>query len=140
MYINCYLSLIRPVDGILGFTRETVVALTTNTESHEWRRQESLSSGCSPEHPRSSTTDDVENFFSVMKDMVGKHFTLRHVQNNWRKASLEFSKRLDSHLPYYYYTSSHDRFYEGVQPSFDIPAPSKQNPRKQRVRRCEQLS
>ena len=32
-----------------------------------------------PEHPRSSTTDDVECFFSVLRDMVGKDFTLKQV-------------------------------------------------------------
>ena len=30
------------------------------------------------ENPRASTTDDVECFFSIMRDLAGKHFTLRH--------------------------------------------------------------
>ena len=38
-----------------------------------------MSQGFRPEHPRSSTTDDVECFFSVLRDMVGKDFTLKQV-------------------------------------------------------------
>ena len=48
-------------------TRETIIALTTNIESREWRRRE----GIEPEHPRVSTTDDVECLFSIMRDLVG---------------------------------------------------------------------
>jgi len=29
------------------------------------------------EHPHASTTDDVECFFSVLRDTVGKDFTLK---------------------------------------------------------------
>lgn len=139
--IYTVLYLYRPVDGILGFSRESVIALTTNIESREWKRCERANlADCPPEHPRSSTTDDVECFFSILRDMVGQHFTVRQVRYNWRKACCEFSKRLDPELPFYYYTSSHDRFYEGERPSFDVPGQSKRNPRKQRVRRREQLS
>ena len=31
------------------------------------------------EHPRASTSDDVECFFSVLRDMVGKDFTHKKV-------------------------------------------------------------
>lgn len=65
------------------------------------------------ENPRSSTTDDVECFFSVMRDMIGQHFTVQQARYNWRKVCLEFYKRLDPELPFFYYTSSHDQFYEG---------------------------
>ena len=100
-----------------------------------------MNAGVHPEHPRASTTDDVECFFSVMRDMVGKHFTVREAQYGWRKACIEFGKRLDPELPFYYHTSSHDRFYEGSRPDFDSVQPShssKRNPRHQRVRRREQ--
>ena len=100
---------------MLGLTRETVIALTTNIESREWRRRENRD----PEHPRASTTDDVECIFSIMRDMVGNHFTLQCVKYNWRKVCNEFMKRLDPSLPFYYHTSTHDRFYEGDRPSFD---------------------
>ena len=35
--------------------------------------------GIPPEHPRASTSDDVECFFSVLRDMVGKDFTHKEV-------------------------------------------------------------
>ena len=72
-----------------------------------------------PEHPRASTTDDVECFFSVLRDVVGKHFTVKQVQYEWRKLCTEHMKRLDPDTPFFYYTSSHDRFYEGPRPQFD---------------------
>ena len=34
----------------------------------------------------------------------------------------EFMKRLDPDLPFYYYTSAHSRFYEGVMPNFSAQA------------------
>ena len=93
-----------------------------------------------PEHPRAATTDDVECLFSIMRDLGGKHFTLRTAQYNWRKVCVEFTKRMNPDLPFYYHTSSHDRFYEGDRPSFDAPGKSKSNPRNRRVRKREQLS
>ena len=69
--------ILRPVKGVLGFTRETVVALTTDIESREWKRREYANTGHMQEHPRASTTDDVECLFSIMRDLAGKHFTVR---------------------------------------------------------------
>ena len=80
---------------MLGFTRETVIALTTNIESREWKRREYAFSGHSQEHPRASSTDDVECLFSIMRDLSGKHFTVRLARYNWRKICIEFSKRLN---------------------------------------------
>jgi len=135
--VMCQISMFRPISGILGMTRETVIALTTNIESREWRRRENRT----PEHPRSSTTDDVECLFSLMRDMVGSHFTLQCLKYNWRKVCLEFNKRLDPSLPFFYHTSSHDRFYEGDRPAFsEVQSKSKHNPRAQRSRLVEQLS
>lgn len=53
-----------------------MIALTTNIESVEWKRRQNVDLGLPPENPRSSTTDDVECIFSVMRDLAGKHFTL----------------------------------------------------------------
>ena len=72
-----------------------------------------------------------------MRDMIGQHFTVRQARYNWRKVCLEFSKRLDPELPFYYYTSSHDRFYEGERPNFNEP---KRKERQKRVRRRDLLS
>ena len=73
------------------------------------------------ESPRASTTDDVECFFSVLRDQVGKNFTLKQVKYEWRKTCLEFQKRIDPDLPFYYFTAHHDRFYEGPRPGFNEP-------------------
>lgn len=42
-----------------------------------------------PENPRSSTTDDVECMFSIMRDQTF------YLDGTWRKTCIEFSKRLD---------------------------------------------
>ena len=91
-----------------------------------------------PEHPRASTTDAVECFFSLIRNMIGNHFTVKDIQFAWRKLCNEFTKRLDKELPFYYYTSRHERFFEGERPGFDIFQEPKSNPRHQRVRRREQ--
>ena len=107
-----------------------------------------------PEHPRSSTTDDVECFFSVLCDTVGKDFTLKQVYvygtskftlswllmqvfYGWRKVTHEFLKRLDPDLPFYYHTSTHSRFYEGSMPDFDTKPRKK--PKQKRIPRYEIL-
>lgn len=123
---------------IRGFTRETLIALTTTIESREWMRRKNVSLYLPPEHPRSSTTDDVECFFSLLRSMIGNHFTVKDVQITWRKLCIEFTKRLDKDLPFFYSTSKHERFFEGDRPSFNQFQKPKSNPRHQRVRRREQ--
>ena len=73
-----------------------------------------------PEHPHASNTDDVECFFNVMRDHVGLNFTLKQVQFAWRKVCLEYQKWISDDLPFYYFTLSHDRFYEGPRYSFNM--------------------
>ena len=103
-------------------------------------RRRCISENIPLEHPRASSTDDVECFFSVIRSMVGEHFTSKAVMLKWRKLCNEFAKRIDSKLPFYYYTSTHDRFYEGEMQSFDVPGSKKStsNPRNQRGRTVEQ--
>ena len=60
--------LLRSLNGVWSLTHES---LTTNIESREWRRRELENAGVHCEHPRASTTDDVECFFSVMSDIHG---------------------------------------------------------------------
>ena len=92
-----------------------------------------------PEHPRSSSTDDVECFFSQLRSMIGNHFTVKDVRFVWRKLCNEFAKRLDRDLPFYYYTAKNERFYEADRPSFEVFQHPKRNPRHQRIRTREQL-
>ena len=117
-----------------GFSRETLIALIANIESREWRREYITKHSLPPEHPRASTTDDVECFFSLLRNSVGKDFTLKEVKYlktildvllfvqvlyGWRRVTHEFVKRIDPDLPFYYYTSAHSRFYEGEMPDFE---------------------
>ena len=69
----------RNIEGVRGFTRETLIALVANIESREWRRKFNKDQNIAAEHPRASTTDDVECFFSVLRDIVGADFTLKEV-------------------------------------------------------------
>ena len=48
-----------------------------------------------------------------MRDTIGANFTTKQVKFGFRKVSLEFEKRLDPQLPFYYHTSTHTRFSEG---------------------------
>ena len=109
-----------------GFTREVLTALIANIETREWRRRQDAQY---PEHPRASSTDDVECFFSVMRDLVGANFTLKQAQFAWRKVCVEFRKRINVDLPFYYFTASHDRFYEGPREPFNQPAKKKHTKR-----------
>ena len=81
IYHNFVTHYYRPIGRIRGFTRETLIALTTNIESREHRRMEIAISQSLPENPRASTTDDVECFFSVLRDSThtDKDFTLKTV-------------------------------------------------------------
>ena len=52
----------------------------------------------------------------------------------WRRTCVEFSKRLDPDLPFFYHTSHHQRFYEGEMLDFSYPA---KNAKQKRVARRE---
>lgn len=80
---------------VRGFTREVLIALTTTIESKEWITRQNVLLNMPPEHPRSSSTDDVECFLSLLRSMIGNHFTVKEVQVVWRKLCNEFSKRLN---------------------------------------------
>ena len=67
-----------------GFSRETVVVITTNVESIESRRRQNDEIGYE-EHPRAGTTDDVEAFFALLHRYLGVIFTLKDFKALWRK-------------------------------------------------------
>lgn len=138
LYFLVYVHTYRDISNVCGFTREVLTALIANIETREWRRREIAQSPVGiPEHPRASNTDDVKCFFSVLCDHVGTNFTLKQVKFAWRKVCIEFRKRTDPSLPFYYFTSSHDRFYEGPHPSFNKPV---KNKRSKRVSKGEQVA
>lgn len=111
-----------------------MTALLADIET-EWRRHQSTQTH--PEHPRASNTDDVECFFSVLRDLVGANFTLKQAKFAWRKVCIEFQKRIDPSLPFYYFTSAHDRLYEGPRPSFNEAVGNKKS---KRVPKGEQIA
>ena len=53
----------RPVENILGFSRQMVVEVTTNIESQEQRRLIKDVIGY-PEHTRAAVTDDLKAFYA----------------------------------------------------------------------------
>lgn len=87
--------------------------MIANIEGREFWKAFVLSRNLPPEHPRACSTDDVECFFSVLCDNVGSNFTLKRVLYSWRRSCVEFAKRIDPNLPFYYFTS----YYEGARPS-----------------------
>ena len=99
-----YVSYYRSLSNILGFLKETLVALTTDIEGREGHRREVMNGNQKPEHPRAFTTDDVECFFSLMRDNIGQNFTTKQVKFNARKI---YVKSFDPDLPFYYHTSAH---------------------------------
>ncbi|XP_065899778.1 uncharacterized protein [Dysidea avara] len=109
----------RSISGVRGFSRETLIALAPNIESREWRRNYNRGLNIPAEHPRASSTDDVECFFSVLRDTVGRDFTLKQVYYGWRKVTKEFLKRMDPELPFYYHTTKHSYYYKDLMPEFN---------------------
>ncbi len=55
--------------------------------------------GLPPEHPRPTSTDDVECFFSIMRYTIVADFTTKKVMLEWRKVCQEFPKRINPDLP-----------------------------------------
>ena len=111
--------------------------MTTNIESQELRRRHSSVEGI--EHPRASTSDDDECFFSVLHEQLGNACTLKNVQSEWRVLCHEFGKRLDPYLPFYYYTSSKNRFHQGDKPDFDKKSGNVTRLEKMKVARREHV-
>lgn len=144
MHVQCILSnfklsvLFRSLSDVLGFSKETLMAVVTNIEGREWHRRDCASKNPSLEHPRANSTDDMECFFSLMRDSIGQNFTVKEAKFGMRKLIGEFSKRADPDLPFYYHTSSHTRYYEGPHPNFDKPLDKKS--REKRIPRREQPS
>ena len=73
----------RPMDGIRGFTYQTLIEVTAAIESAHQRHL--LNPILGPEHPRASATDDLEALFAVSRRMLGMHFTLRDFKFGFRR-------------------------------------------------------
>ncbi|XP_072037947.1 uncharacterized protein [Amphiura filiformis] len=107
-------------DKLCGFSRQTIIGVTTNIDSQELRRSENEAIGHS-ENPRAGTTDDVELFFSLLHTKTGgKHVTLKDFKYWWQKLVLEFGYKMVDDLPFYFHTLN-ERFTLDDMPSFDEP-------------------
>ena len=113
------LDVLRPIKGIQGFTREIVVALIANCESMELRRREYATRGIPPEHPRASSTDDVEGFFSLLHGHLGDVFDHQTFLQQQPKLLSEFTKIIDPDLSFYYWTGHKHRYTSEPLPSFN---------------------
>ena len=116
------ISFIRPIKGICGLTPEAVVGLVANLESRELRRVEYKQRGITFEHPRASSTDDVEGIIATMHEMVGEAFDIKQFTDEQPKILNEFNKRIDPALPFFYWTGANERFSEFELPSFNQPS------------------
>ena len=106
--------LCKNINSICGFTRETLNATVTNIEGREFHRAFLSSRNLPPEHQRVCSTDNVECFFSVLRDNLGSDFTLKRVQYSWRRTCKEFSKRIEPSPSFYYFTSAHNKLQHAI--------------------------
>ena len=70
--------------------------------------------GFSPEHPRASSTDDVEGFIAILHDLLGDAFdnkasTTTTIRN-------EFSEKNSSRPAFYYWTGHRHRYSDDPLP------------------------
>ena len=64
--------------NVRGLTYQTLIEITGAIESAELRRVQP-----GTEHPRASSTDDVEGFFSLCRRLISQRFTLREFKDQW---------------------------------------------------------
>ena len=78
---NIIYSLNRPLKGVCGMTRETIIGIVTTIESQEHRRREQHRP---VEHPRAGDTNDSELLFSIFREHNrGMAYTLKTFQFTW---------------------------------------------------------
>ena len=97
------------------------VKRVANLESRRVRHLEYEQKQLPPEHPRASSTDDVEGFVALLHEVFGPVFDLKQFFDESTKILNEFKKRIDPNLPYFYWTGAKERYTEHKLPSFDRP-------------------
>lgn len=118
-----FLGFCRPIKGICGLTREIIVGLVANLETRQQRREEYTERDLPPEHPRASSTDDVEGIIALFHEVIGVVFDTKEFYDEFPKIMNEFSKKSDPNLPFYYYwTGSQTRYRDFPLPSFNKPS------------------
>ena len=86
------------------------------------RRRDGTAADLPPEHPRASSTDDVEGFISILHRLLGKIFDHKTFLDSVPKILNEFTKKIDPDLPFFYWTGSDKRYNVGPLPSFNRPS------------------
>ena len=93
-----FLGFCRPIKGICGLTREIIVGLVANLETRQQRREEYTERDLPPEHPRASSTDDVEGIIALFHEVIGVVFDTKEFYDEFPKIMNEFSKKSDPDL------------------------------------------
>ena len=60
-------------------TREVIIGLVANIETREQRREIYSAMKLPPEHPRASSTDDVEGIISLFHEILGSIFDIKEL-------------------------------------------------------------
>ena len=69
-----------------------MVGLIANLVTRELRRSENEDKGLPPEHPRASSTDDVEGIISLFHEVMGNNFDLKEFFDEFPKVMSEFER------------------------------------------------
>ena len=72
--------------GVHGWSRDSVIEITTNIESQELRRRQTgPPDNRPPEHPRAGATDLLEGGFALTRSAIGgDNFTVKQFRSFWR--------------------------------------------------------
>ena len=79
-----------------------MIGLVASVESHLICHAEYAAKGLPLEHPKSSSTDDVEGLMALLHEVFGPVFDLKQFYDECPKIRNEFKKRIDPDLPFFY--------------------------------------
>ena len=99
-------------------TREVIIGLVANIETREQQRENYSALKLPPEHPRASSTDDVQGIISLFHEILGPIFDIKEFFDEFPKILNEF----DPDCPFYYWTGCHTRFQDFPLPLFNEPS------------------
>ncbi|XP_020617251.1 uncharacterized protein LOC110055224 [Orbicella faveolata] len=123
----------RPIKGICGMTREIIVGLVANLETHQQGREEYTKRDLPLEHPRASSTDDVEGIIALFHEVIDVVFDTKEFYDEFSKIMNEFSKKSDPSLSFYYLTGTQTHYR-------DFPLSSFNEPSKEAVERLDRVT
>lgn len=94
------------------------MGLIANLMTRELIRKEYVDRNLPPEHPKASSTDDVEGIISLFHEVMGDNCYLKQFYDEFPKVMSEFVKRIDPDLSFFYWTGHQ------TLPSFNAPSTS----------------